>query len=422
MSQAAVTLIILVVAIVLFVSDKLPMGLVAFMVPVALYFTGIIEADDIFSCVINTNVILILGMCVIGAAFFKTGMAYKTSQFLLRYTKSERGLILVVTLLSGIMSGFVSNSGTVAVLLPIVLGIAVSSNIKPIKLLLPLVIGATIGADVTIIGSPGNLIAKNTIEEFSNGTMTVSFFEYAKIGIPMLIVVAVFLALFGSKLINDRDAGDATEEAPDYSSIPKWHGILTVVVLILTVVGMVLTDYVDFLPPMHITACCGAIVLVLFGVLSQKEAFASFEMLTVFMLAFMMPLGTALNDTGAGKMIADAVVSLTGQAHPLIIMASLWILTWALTQVMSNTAACTLLCPIGWTIAESLGADPRAVVIAVFVASSVAVCTPMAIPANSMIIGPGNVKFKDFIVPGLAVSAVCFIVSMILLPIFYPFY
>lgn len=141
-----------------------------------------------------------------------------------------------------------------------------------------------------------------------------------------------------------------------------------------------------------------------------------------FMLAFMMPLGTALNDTGAGKMIADVVVNLTGNAHPLIIMASLWILTWALTQVMSNTAACTLLCPIGWTIAESLGADPRAVVIAVFVASSVAVCTPMAIPANSMIIGPGNVKFKDFIKPGLAVSAVCFVVSMILLPIFYPFY
>ena len=401
MSQAVITLIILAVAIVLFVSDKLPMGLVAFMVPVALYFTGIIEADDIFTCVINSNVILILGICVIGAALFKTGMAYKTSQFLLKYTKSERGLILVITLLSGIMSGFVSNSGTVAVLLLIVMGIAAGSNIKPIKLLMPLVIGATIGADVTIIGSPGNLIAKNTIKEFSNGSMTVSF---------------------GSKLINDREAGNETLQEPDYSSVPKWHGTLTIVVLVLTIAGMVLTDYVDFLPPMHVTACCGAIVLVLFGVLSQKEAFASFEMLTVFMLAFMMPLGTALNDTGAGKMIADAVISVTGQSSPMIIMASLWILTWALTQVMSNTAACTLLCPIAWTIAESLGADPRAVVIAVFIASSVAVCTPMAIPANSMIIGPGNVRFKDFLKPGLAVSLVCFIVSMILLPIFYPFY
>ena len=147
-----------------------------------------------------------------------------------------------------------------------------------------------------------------------------------------------------------------------------------------------------------------------------------FELLTVFMLAFMSPLGAAMNNTGAGQIIADKVIALTGHSGTFIIMAAMWLLTWALTQVMSNTAACTLLCPISWTIAETIGADPRAVVIAVFIASSVAVCTPMAIPANAMILGPGNVRFKDFVVPGLAVSVVCFIVSMILLPIFYPFY
>ena len=159
MSPAVITLVILVVAVILFVIDKLPMGLVAFMVPLALFFTGVIEVEEIFASVINSNVILIIAMCVVGAAFFKTGMAYKTSQVLLRYTKTEKGLVLVVTLVSGVMSGFVSNSGTVAVLLPIVMGIAASSNIKPIKLLMPLVMGATIGADISVIGSPGNLIA-----------------------------------------------------------------------------------------------------------------------------------------------------------------------------------------------------------------------------------------------------------------------
>lgn len=422
MSQAAITLIILVVAIVLFIMDKFPMGLVAFSVPLALYFTGIIEVNDIFECVINQNVLLILGMCVIGAAFFKTGLAYTTSQMLLKRTSSQRGLMLVVFLLAGVMSGFVSNSGTVAILIPIVMGIANGANIKPIKLLLPLVAGATIGADVSIIGSPGNLIAKNTIEEFSNETMSVGFFEYAKIGIPMLIAVAVLYFFLGDKLIADRDAGTSLADDLDYSRIPKWHKVTTLVVMVLTILGMVMKDYLDFLPPIHVTACCGAVVLVLCGILTEKEAFASFEILTVFMLAFMMPLGNALNDTGAGKMIADAVIKLTGNANPIVLMGALWILTWGLTQVMSNTAACTLLCPIAWTIAETLGADPRAVVIAVFIASSVAVCTPMAIPANSMIIGPGNVRFKDFIKPGLAVSAVCFVVSMILLPIFYPFY
>ncbi len=171
MSQAAITLIVLVVAIILFVIDILPMGLVAFCVPVVLYFLGIIEVGDIFTDVINSNVILIIAMCVIGAAFFKTGLAYKVSQKVMKLTHSEKGLILVVILLSGVMSGFVSNSGTVAVLLPIVMGIARAADIKPVKLLIPLVTGATLGADFTVIGSPGNLIAKNTIETYSNGTM-----------------------------------------------------------------------------------------------------------------------------------------------------------------------------------------------------------------------------------------------------------
>lgn len=422
MSQAVITIIILIAAIVLFVADVLPMGLVAFCVPVALFFTGVIGVDDIFAGVINQNVILILAMCVIGAAFFKTGLAYSTSQLLLKRVKSQRGLMVAVLLLSGVMSGFVSNSGTVAILIPIVMGIATSANIKPIKLLIPLVAGATIGADISVIGSPGNLIAKNTIEEFSQGAMTVGFFEYAKIGIPMLIGIAILYYFFGDKLIANREAGSGYTASQDYSDIPQWKRTLTLVVLIVTVVCMVLKDYIDFLPPIHITACIGAVVLVLCRVITEKEAFSSFEILTVFMLAFMMPLGTAMNDTGAGEMIANAVISVTGRSNPIILMAVLWILTWALTQVMSNTAACTLLCPIAWTIAETLGADPRAVVIAVFIASSVAVCTPMAIPANTMIIGPGNVHFKDFIKPGLAVSAVCFVISMVLLPIFYPFY
>ncbi len=80
---------------------------------------------------------------------------------------------------------------------------------------------------------------------------------------------------------------------------------------------------------------------------------------------------------------------------------------------MSNNDACTFLCPVGWTIAQSIGADPRAVDIAVFIPSSVEVCTPMAIPANSMISGSGNVKFKDFLKPGLAMSLVWFSVCTI---------
>ena len=126
--------------------------------------------------------------------------------------------------------------------------------------------------------------------------------------------------------------------------------------------------------------------------------------------------------TGAAQRIADMVVGVGGGHGPLVMMAVLWLTVWGLTQVMSNTATCALFCPIGWTIAKTLGADPRAVVIAILIASSVAVCTPLAIPANSMILEPGGLRFKDFFKPGIFLSALAFAVSMILLPLIYPFY
>ena len=146
------------------------------------------------------------------------------------------------------------------------------------------------------------------------------------------------------------------------------------------------------------------------------------DKLPMGLVAFMVPLGTALNDTGAGKMIADAVISVTGQSSPMIIMASLWILTWALTQVMSNTAACTLLCPIAWTIAESLGADPRAVLMACVIGGSCAYATPIGMPANTMVVGAGGYKFMDYVKSGFPLIIIATVVSMIILPIAFPFF
>ncbi len=421
MSPANITLLIFALAVVLFVADVLPMGLLVFSVPVALYFSGVIEAKAIFAPLVGQSIILVVAMSVIGAALFKTGMAERIGAALFRFCPGERSLILAVTLFSGIVSSFVSNTGTVAVLIPIVMGVAAAHRIQPCRLLIPLTAGATVGGNISVIGSPGNLIAKETIEKFSEGTMSVTFFEYAKIGIPLLIAVAIFYALAGPKLLPRRDSAEADKYAAPAAKT-DWRGWFTLATLLVTVAAMIAADYVKSLPPMHITACVGAMAVVLFRVITQKEAFAAFDMQAVFLLSFMTPLGHAMRDTGAADTISGAVVSLANGHGPILLMAILWLTVWGLTQVMSNTATCALFCPIGWSIAQTLGADPRAVVIAVLIASSVAVCTPLAIPANSMILVPGNLRFKDFLRPGLALSAVAFILSMVLLPVLYPFF
>ena len=161
-------------------------------------------------------------------------------------------------------------------------------------------------------------------------------------GIPLLIAAAVYFALVGPKVVpakgGDCDAAAAGASAQG-AAIPEWKGWFTVAVLLGTVGAMIGADYFKCLPPMHITACVGAIAVVLFGVLKQKEAFAAFDMQAVFLLSFMTPLGGAMMKTGAAQKIADAVVSVGGGHGPLVMMAVLWLTVWGLTQVMSNMRA-----------------------------------------------------------------------------------
>lgn len=105
----------------------------------------------------------------------------------------------------------------------------------------------------------------------------------------------------------------------------------------------------------------------------------------------MLPLATALEKTGAGKMIADRFILLMGTGpSPYVITAMLFFVAWALSQFMSNTATAALLCPIGIAIAQGLGAHPQAVVMAIGVAASCAFATPVGTPPNTLVYGPGN--------------------------------
>lgn len=422
MSAAAFTLLVFACAVTLLVLDRLPLGLVVFLVPIALYFGGVITSQEVFAPLVGPSIILVVAMCIVGAALFKTGMAARLGVTLFRFCSGERSLVFVTVLFGGALSGFVSNTGTVAVLIPIVMSAAAARRLPPSRLLIPLAYGATLGGNLSIVGSPGNLIAKETIEMFSHGTLTVSFFEYAKAGLPLLVFGAIFLAFVGLRFVPSR-LTESTDRYDEQAGMRlTWRSWLTLVVLVLTVAGMVASDRCKVLPPMHMTACLGAALLVLCGVLTQKEAFSSIDLQAVFLLSFMTPLGQALVKTGAADMIAQKVVVAMGDSGPLVMMAVLWLVTWALTQLMSNTAACALFCPIAWSVATALGADPRAVVISVLIASSVGVCTPLAIPANMLILEPANLRFRDFLKPGLCLSLVMFVLSMLILPLIYPFY
>lgn len=420
MSQTTITLLFLVFAIVSFILEKIPLGLTASICALGLTLTGILDVSTTFSQYVNSNVILCVGMFVVGQALFETGMANKIGGLVTRFAKTEKTLIIAIMVIAGVMSGFLSNTGTAAVLIPVVCGIADEFGYSRSHLLMPLVFAAALGGNLSIIGAPGNLMGVNALQEMGIKT---SFFMYTPIGIPMLLIGILYFVCFGYKLLpqNQNEAAQNLEEQKDFSNVPKWKQIISLVVLIVVIFAIIFEELIGI--SIQLSACLGALFLVLTGVLTEKEALNSIDLKVVLLFGGSLSLAKALDVTGAGSMIADKIVGLLGSnPNPILLLLVIFLVTCVLTNFMSNTATTALMIPIAVSLANSLGADPRSVVIATVIAGSCAYATPIGMPANTMVVGLGGYKFKDYVKSGLPLILVSFAICMILLPILFPFY
>ena len=194
MSPSTITILFLLFAIVMFVMEKIPLGVTSMIVCVGLVVTGVLDAKTAFAGFIDSNVILFVAMFIVGGAFFETGMANKIGGIVTKFAKSERMLIAAVMIIVGVMSGVLSNTGTAAVLIPVVIGIAAKSGYSRSRLLMPLVFAAAMGGNLSLIGAPGNMIAQSALSEIG---LSFGFFEYAIVGLPILICGTLFYTTLG---------------------------------------------------------------------------------------------------------------------------------------------------------------------------------------------------------------------------------
>lgn len=430
MGTAEQTLIVLAVMAVLFVTEIIPLAITSLGGAITLGLMGIITPKVVFSGLSDSTVVLFAGMFVVGAALFYTGLAQKIGETVVSHAgTSENGLMLAIMLVTAIMSAFLSNTGTTAALLPVVVGICAVAKIPASRQLMPMAFAAGIGGIITMVGTPPNIIVSGTLSKF--GIEPFGFFEFAWIGIPLTIATIVFMMLIGKHLLPKHeitDAGDVEQEvaAEDISNDPKkqlFSGLILLGVILAMILGEPLKEHFGINLPLSMVAVIGAMLCVLTGCLNEKQAYTSIDWVTIFLFAGMMPVATALDQSGAGKMIADAVIGVMGaDPSPYFATAVLFILSCVMTQFMSNTASCALLAPIGISIAQGMGADPHAVLMAIGVAASCAFGTPVGTPPNTLVLGPGQYKFTDYVKAGVPLILVCFVVSLIIIPMVWPFF
>ena len=360
-------------------------------------------------------------MFIVGGALFETGMANKIGGVVTHFAKTERQLIVAIMVIVGAMSGFLSNTGTAAILIPVVIGIAAKSGYSRSRLLMPLVFAAAMGGNLSLIGAPGNMIAQSSMEKIG---LKFGFFDYAKVGLPILIVGIIFFALFGYKFLPDKvdtSSEGIFDETKDFSNVPKWKQNLSLIILLLTLLGMIFEEQIGI--KLCVIGCVGALALIVTGVISEKDALLSIDLKTIFLFGGTLSLASALEATGAGELIADKVIGMLGDnPSPYILTFVIFMLCCIMTNFMSNTATTALMAPIGVSIAQGMGADPSAVLMACVIGGSCAFATPIGMPANTMVVTAGGYTFKDYAKAGIPMIVVATIVSMILLPIFYPFF
>ena len=183
-----------------------------------------------------------------------------------------------------------------------------------------------------------------------------------------------------------------------------------------TVVGSVMAGYA----PISVAAVIGGTIMVLTGCLNMEQAYRSIDWRAIFLIAGMLPLGTAMQDTGAAIYLANQVMDLLGDAGPWPVIMGLYILTAMATMIVPTAALVVLMSPIVMSAMGEMGLEPETAMMAVAMAASASFTSPISHPANILVMGPGGYRFVDYLKVGVPLTIVVFITVMVLLPILWP--
>ena len=190
--------------------------------------------------------------------------------------------------------------------------------------------------------------------------------------------------------------------------------------LALAIMAAVLIPVIFNWLPIYIAVVIGAALMVLAGCLTMEEAYRYIEWKAVFLIAGMLPLGTALDKTGAARMLAETVVSALGPFGPHAVLFGLLVITFIGTSIIPTAALVVLMVPIALETAAGLGISPYALMMGIAMAASSSFTSPISHPANVLVMGPGGYRFIDYVKVGLPLTVIVLIVLMIALPIFWP--
>jgi len=608
--------IILIGTTICFAIPKFRSDLVALCSLLALFLTGLINVSEALAGFSSTVVIMLGVLFIVGEGISQTGLAGKAGNLLVKLTgNSEFRMMVFVFLMVAVLGSFISNTGTVAILMPIVVSLSMKMNIHPGKLLMPLAFGASMGGALTLIGTAPNLLARDAL--INHGFPGLSFFDFTPIGLIILVTGIAYMWFVGRRMLDKpyekksklADSVSVSEllyqyqidENLHYIQVPnhheivgkklkelKWPSLYNVTVLkvrkkatskalsfiplsgnsqvlaeptyeleaddillvyadtlsfeklleetaleesprdlvedlhiqeaniaevILTpqsslvnqtlgdihfrdkygltvlsirrrnqsaklpttkdelhygdamlvygkwdnidllaqekrdlvvitheatasepfkpirailagavLLGMIIMLVFEWIPAVMTVIIAGLFMVLTRSVKSTDQAYRAVNWQIVVLIACMLPMATALENTGGVAFIADSITTALGNAGPRVVMAGLYVVASIFGVFISNTATAVLFLPVAILAAQEVGVSPLPFVMAVTYASSMSFSTPVSTPPNAMVMVAGKYRFIDYMKVGIPLQFLVGLIILLVLPLFFPFY
>ncbi|MDR2006439.1 MAG: anion permease [Acidaminococcales bacterium] len=424
MENSTIAIIILAIAVVSFVMEKIPLAVTAMAAAVAMGIFKVMPFAAVSAGFAATVTMMVAGMMIVGDALFETGVArvlgVKIGQS--RLAQNERVFTFIIVAIVCALTGFLSNSAVIAMFMPIISAVGSRSGGKISAKNITMLAGmaAAVGASITMVGSTAQLITQGILTKTA-GARAIGFFEMAPITIFLCVVFCVYSATIGLNIARKSfDFAEPQMPGADKNALDEqvkftWRMWLSSIVMLLCITGFVLNVW-----NVGIIGLTGATVLMATKCIDYKKAIRNLDWNTLIILGAAQGFATGLDVSGGGRVIANFVLELFGgaSAQPYVLLLVAIIISCALTNFMSNTAVAAMLVPIFLPIAFALNVSPVIFAIAITITANNAISTPIGTPAVTQTL-PMGYRYMDYVKVGLPINIILLILTCVFMPVFY---
>ena len=419
-------LICLIIFIAVLAHPKLPNWMTFIcLAPVAL-FSGIMESGDIYAVLNSSSLHLMIIICMFSGMIAATGLDVVIGEFVDRVTSSQTGkkkemmIFAIVYITSGLVSTVLQNSYVALAFLPVLRSIARKNRISLSKLVLFVIFSTTLGGAVTLIGTPTNVYANTALEEA--GLQLFGMLDFAWVAIPIFIIGGIYMVIMNRWCASYDDFGEEMVEkqlTKEQKNKQKVVGVAFLVFVLSLVLGSLKVISID---PNFVGYAMIALA-VLSTIVSPKEVLTSLDANMIIFCAGINLMIAVMNQSGLGNLFGEIIISLIGESRNLYVITAIVCIGASIaTQFMNNMACAGMLAPVGISIAEALGANPQAIVLAIAIGAGCSYLTPIASGTNQTMMIFTKLKFQDFIKFGWPLLIISWICCVLILPQVFPFF